>query len=130
MAEIVYPSVGELVETNRRVLKEIRAKRADQHKVLSRPKLEQAIQKARDEKGDVHDKAAVLLIELVRGHAFSSGVRRTAYAATIAFLRTNGELPSVTHDPRILTGIREGFYTLDEVTSWLRGNAIRPFGRK
>ena len=130
MAELAYPSVAELIETNRKVLKEIRAKRADQHRVLSRPKLAQAIQKARDEKGDVYDKAAVLLIELVRGHAFASGVRRTAYAATIAFLRTNGEFPRVTHDPKILTGIRERFYTMDEVKGWLRGNAIRPFARQ
>jgi len=130
VAETIYPSVGELIETNRRMLKEIRAKRADQHRVVSLPKLEQAIQKAKDEKGDVYRKAAVLLIELVRGHAFASGVRRTAYAATIAFLKTNGEFPRVTHDPRILTGIRERFYTLDEVENWLRGNEVRPFARQ
>ena len=105
-------------------------KKADQHKILSRKALEIALAKARAEKGDIYDKAAVLLIELVRGHAFASGVRRTAYSATISFLKTNGENPAVPHDPKVLTGIREGFYTKQEVKSWLRGNAIRPFKRE
>jgi hypothetical protein len=56
VAELIYPSVDELIETNLRVLKEIRAKRADQHRVLSRPKLERALQKVKDEKGDVYDR--------------------------------------------------------------------------
>jgi death-on-curing family protein len=112
------------------VLERIQVKRADHHGVLSRRKLEDAIEKTRDEEGDLYDKAAVLLIELVRGHAFASGVRRTAYAATISFLKINGERPSTSHDPKVLTGIRERFYTKDEVKSWLKGNAIRPFSRE
>jgi death-on-curing family protein len=91
MARIIYPSADELVETNERVLEQIQVKGADHHGVLSRKKLEYAIEKTRNEEGDLYDKAAVLLIELVRGHAFASGVRRTAYAATISFLRINGE---------------------------------------
>jgi len=130
VSDAIYPSIDELVETNRRVLREIRVKKADQHKILSRKALEIALAKARAEKGDIYDKAAVLLIELVRGHAFASGVRRTAYSATISFLKTNGENPAVPHDPKVLTGIREGFYTKQEVKSWLRGNAIRPFKRE
>ncbi|MDA4132440.1 MAG: hypothetical protein OK454_04850 [Thaumarchaeota archaeon] len=62
--------------------------------MLSRRKLEDAIEKARSEDGDLYDKASVLLIELVRGHAFASGVRRTGYTATISFLRVNGESPT------------------------------------
>jgi prophage maintenance system killer protein len=85
---------------------------------------------ARNEKGDLYDKAAVLLIELVRGHAFASGVRRTAYAATISFLRVNSERPDTSHDPKVLTGIRERFYTKDEAKNWLKGNEIRPFSRE
>ena len=97
MSDAIYPSIDELVETNRRVLGEIRVKKADQHKILSKKALEIALAKARSEKGDIYDKAAVLLIELVRGHAFASGVRRTAYSATISFLKTNGENPAVPH---------------------------------
>jgi hypothetical protein len=58
------------------------------------------------------------------------GVRRTAYAAPISFLRINGERPNVSDDPRILTGIRERFYTKDEIKSWLKGDAVRPFARE
>jgi prophage maintenance system killer protein len=130
MARVIYPSADELVETNERMLEEIQAKKADRHGVLSKKKLEDAIDKAKSEEGDLYDKASVLLIELVRGHAFASGVRRTAYAATISFLRVNGERPRVSHDPKVLTGIREGFYTKAEVKSWLKGNAIRSFARE
>ncbi len=129
MAGTIYPSVDELIETNKRVLREIRVKKADRHRVLSRASLEAAFQSAKAEEGDVYDKAAILLTEMVRGHAFASGVRRTAYVVTISFLRTNGERPRVIHDPKILAGIREGFYTLGEVKDWLRGNAIRKFAR-
>ena len=77
----------------------------------------------------LYDKAAVLLTELVRAHAFASGVRRTAYVATMSFLRTNGQHPSVIPDPKILTGVREDFYAQDEIKEWLKGNAIRKFTR-
>jgi len=126
---IVYPSVEELIETNKRVLREIRAKRADRHHVLSRPSLEATLRQVKLEGNDLYEKAAILLTQLVRSHAFASGVRRTAYVASISFLRANGEHPSVIHDSKILTGIREGFYTMDEVVNWLRGNVVRKFVR-
>lgn len=129
MSNIVYPSVEDVVEANRRVLKEIRVKKGDQHKVLSRQKIADALREARAEQGDVYDKAALLLTKLVRGHAFASGVRRTAYAVTISFLMSNGEQTHTIHDPRILSGIRERFYTTQEVKEWLKGNEIRKFTR-
>lgn len=129
MPSIIYPSVDELIETNNRVLREIRVKKADRHRVLSRARLEASLQRAKSEEGDIYDKAAILLSELVQGHAFASGVRRTAYVATISFLRTNKEQPQVVHDAKILTGVREGFYTMDEIKNWLKGNAIRKFTR-
>ncbi len=64
MAPIIYPTVDELIETNRRALIEIRSKKADSHRVLSRPLLNAALEKV--ESGDLYDKAAVLLTELVR----------------------------------------------------------------
>ncbi len=85
MAPIIYPTVDELIETNRRALIEIRSKKADSHGVLSRPLLIAALEKVEAESGDLYDKAAVLLTELVRAHAFASGVRRTAYVAAISF---------------------------------------------
>ncbi len=125
-----YPSIVELIETNRRVLKQIRARKADQPQLLSKQALQAALEKTKGEKGDIYDKAAVLLIELVRGHPFASGTRRTAYTATMSFLRMNGENPTMFHDPKVLTGVRERFYTLEEVKNWLKGNAIRQFKRE
>ena len=129
MAPIIYPTVDELIETNRRALIEIRSKKADSHRVLSRPLLIAALEKVEAESGDLYGKAAVLLTELVRAHAFASGVRRIAYVATMSFLRTNGQHPSVIPDPTILTGVREDFYAQDEIKEWLKGNAIRKFTR-
>jgi death-on-curing family protein len=129
LAPIAYPTVDELIETNRRALIEIRSKKADSHRVLSRRLLNAALERVEAESGDLYDKAAVLLTELVRAHAFASGVRRTAYAATMAFLRTNGQHPRVFPDAKILTGVREGFYAQDEIKEWLKGNAIRKFTR-
>ncbi|HIH29590.1 MAG TPA: hypothetical protein HA260_07295, partial [Thermoplasmata archaeon] len=40
---------------------------------------------------DVYDKAAILLLELTRLHAFESGNKRTAFLTTKKFVITNGE---------------------------------------
>lgn len=129
MPTIKYPTVDELIELNKIVLKEIRVKKADTYKLLSGPALEKIIDKVKKEGEDIYEKAAILLMEITTKHPFASGVRRTAYAAAIAFLRTNGKKVNVTGDPQILQGIREGFYTRDEVTKWLRGHEIRAFKR-
>ena len=57
------------------------------------------------------------------------GIRRTAIAAAISFLRLNGERVNTAYDPKVLQGIREGFYTKEEIKSWLKCNEIRKFTR-
>jgi death-on-curing family protein len=84
----------------------------------------------REQAGDVYEKAVTLLIGLVRTHPFASGNRRTAYLATISFLEMNGEVETVVHDPKILQGIREEFYTRDEINAWLNGHEIKKFRRE
>jgi prophage maintenance system killer protein len=79
--------------------------------------------------GDAFAKGACLLIGLTKRHAFDSGNRRTAYAAAKLFLEANGKTMEVEHDPRVLTGVREGFYSTEEVVEWLKGNGIREFRR-
>jgi prophage maintenance system killer protein len=64
MAGTIFPSVDELIETNKRVLREIRVKKADRHRMLSRASLEAALQRVKAEEGDVYDKAAILLTEM------------------------------------------------------------------
>ena len=82
-----------------------------------------------DNSGDFYDKAAALLIVLVQSLPFDSGNRRTASAASMAFLRINGEYPRIVHDTRVLQEVREGFYAKDEIKNWLKGHEIWAFHR-
>jgi death on curing protein len=124
-----YLTVDEIIEINKNVLREIRVKRADAHRVASRQKIEDVLRDVQEEEGDVYLKAAVLLIRLTKAHAFDSGNRRTAYASTKLFLEANGKTLNIEVEPKVLTGIREGFYQTKEVVEWLKGHGIRPFVR-
>ena len=129
MYTVRYLTVDEIIEVNQKVLKEIRVKRADSHRVVSHSKLEDVISRVQDEKGNVYRKGAALLIQLTKAHAFDSGNRRTAYAAAKLFLEANGKELNIKVEPKVLTGIREGFYETQEVVEWLKGNGIRAFVR-
>ncbi len=130
MSDVIYPTIDELVELNRRVLGEIRVKKADRHQVLSRSGLEHLMRLVEEQAGGVYEKSVTLLTVLVRTHPFASGNRRTAYLATMSFLRMNGRTATVQHDPRVLQGIREEFYTRDEIKAWLKGYEIKEFRRE
>jgi death on curing protein len=124
-----YLTADQLAEINRRVLKEVRVKRADSHRLANREKLESIVEEVRALDGDVFQKATCLMVGLTKKHAFDSGNRRTAYTATKLFLEANGEALKADPDPRVLTGIREGFYRTEEVVDWLKGNGLREFKR-
>ena len=126
---IEYPTVEGIIQANKRVLKEIRVKKADRHQVFSRETIAQVLKKAQARKGDVYDKAAILLAGLVRSHAFASGVRRTAIVTTASFLKMNGQNLRLPFDTEVLKGIREEFYTIKEIKYWLKGREIRKFER-
>ncbi len=124
-----YLTAEQLAEINRRVLKEVKVKRADSHRLANRAKLESIVGEVRALEGDVFEKATCLLVGLTKKHVFDSGNRRTAYTATKLFLEANGEELKADPDPRVLTGIREGFYRREEVVGWLKGNGIWEFKR-
>ncbi len=107
--EVRYLTAEEIIEINKRVLKEVNVKRADSHRVASRQKIEHALAEVQKQEGDAYWKAATLLVGLTRAHAFDSGNRRTAYAATKVFLQANGKRLDLEVEPRVLTGIRKGF---------------------
>ncbi len=130
MSDVIYPTIDELVELNRRVLGEIRVKKADRHHVLSPSGLEHLMRLVEEQAGGVYEKSVTLLTVLVRTHPFASGNRRTAYLATMSFLRINGRTATVQHDPRVLQGIREEFYTRDEIKAWRKGYEIKEFRRE
>ena len=104
-------------------------KKADSHRVASLVKIEEVLKNVQAGGGDVYRRAALLLIQLTKAHAFDSGNRRTAYAATKLFLEANGKALDIQVEPRVLTGIREGFYSTNEVIEWLKGNGIKAFVR-
>lgn len=129
MSRTAYLTVQQLVEINKTVLREIKVKKADSHKILNRAALEEIVKKIKTQGSDTHEKAVILLIELTRRHPFASGVRRTAYAAARLFLEANGQVVHVKYDPNVMQGVREGFYAKEEVMNWLKGNEIREFKR-
>ena len=69
------------------------------------------------------------MILLTKGHAFDSGNRRTACATAKLFLGAKGKKPDIEVEPKVLTGIREGFHETREVVEWLKGNGIKAFIR-
>jgi len=132
MIKIAYPTNEEIIEYNKLVLENIKVKKADKPQVLSEIKLLEIISNCKKLKGDIYDKAVILLINLVRRHPFASGNRRTALFTAIKFLIDNNVQVKIKNDPifaRVLTGIREGFYSNLEVHNWLKNGKIREFKR-
>ena len=127
-----YPTVEKIIELKALVLAVIRVKKADRPAVLSRVKIEETIEACKETEGDVYDKATVLLHSLVKKHPFASGNRRTAFIATKDFLYHNNAVFHVSDDPaqaKVMTGIREDFYTREEIREWIKHGKIRPFRR-
>jgi prophage maintenance system killer protein len=116
---ILYPTLEEVIETNKRVL-EIVVDKRDRHVVWGEDAITAAIDASKRAKGDVYDKAAVLLIELVKGHPFKSGNRRTATAVVADFLRANNH-PFRGQGTKVLAGIRLGDFKRADVKAWLKG---------
>ena len=114
MKEVIYPSEDLIIEYNALAVTIFEVKKADKSEVLTRATLSQAIDKCKVVNGDIYDKAAILLKELVKAHAFASGNRRTAFITTLDFVKRNKGKVKIKDDPtnaKVLTGIREGYYT-------------------
>ena len=123
--------MAELVTVNRLMLEKFKMKKADKHEVLSWTALQQVLETVKNKEGDVYDKAAALLKELVRTHPFASGNRRTAFAAAHGLLLYN-KLPlkiKSGFNPEILRGIREGHYADSEIRAWVSGGDMREWKR-
>jgi hypothetical protein len=54
--EVKYLTVDEVVEINKRVLTEIKVKKADSHRVASRKKIEDALATVQEQAGDVYSR--------------------------------------------------------------------------
>ena len=124
-----YPTVQDIIVTNKYVIIHIPAKRGDAHSVHSYQVLRDTVKAVKNQKGDIYDKATVLLVMINRGHPFGSANRRTAYAVTKTFLELNGYRLMGTYESSVMMGIREKYYKEVEIKAWLMGHGIRAFSR-
>ena len=130
--EIVYPTQEKIIEYNLLALTLIKVKKADQPKVLNPHAIKWAIEGTIQLEGDVYDKAVCLLKGLIQRHPFASGNRRTAFIVAKEFLLSNKAAFRVKDDPahaRVMQGIREDYYTHEEIKEWIKNGKIREFKR-
>lgn len=132
MSELEYPSTDRIAELNVLVLSVISVKKADKAQVLSWSTIEVAINACREQDGDIYLKAAVLMRMLVQKHPFASGNRRTAFVTAKDFLHKNGHKIGISDDAasaKVMQGVRENYYTDQEITEWIHHGKIRQFKR-
>lgn len=126
----IYPSPEKVIELNVLILKFTPIKRADTAKVLNFKRIEEAIKECKEHNGHIHDKTATLLSGLIKKHPFASGNRRTAFLVAKWFLLKNESYLKIKDEPtlaRIMLGIREDFYTQEEIKEWLKHGKIKEF---
>ena len=132
MVGIVYPTVDEIQYYNTIAIEMFRKNKRDQAEMISASYVKKALEKTKIDPGDLYDKAARLLIELTRSHAFESGNKRTAFLATKKFvLKNEGKfnIPDTTNNVKIMIGIRENYYSQNEVKEWIMNGKIKKFAR-
>jgi death-on-curing family protein len=132
MVETIYPTVEEIQYNNTIAIEMFRRSKRDQAKTISVSYIKKAIDAMKVVPGDLYDKAALLLLELTRIHAFESGNKRTAFLTTKKFVVTNGErfnIPDTENNVKIMIGIRENYYTQKEIKEWIKHGKIKAFKR-
>jgi len=132
MIEIVYPTVDEIQYNNTIAIEMFRRSKHDQAKTISISYVKKAIDKTIMNPGDIYDKAARLLIELTCTHAFESGNKRTAFLSTKKFVIKNEgkfNIPDTINNVKVMIGIREKYYSQNEVKEWIINGKIREFKR-
>lgn len=125
MKRLVYPQKESIVFINE-IINIMSNRKADQHRLLgSDIFIANAIEKTRNEKGDLYDKAAVLLHGLVTIHGFASGNKRTGFIVMTYFLNKNGgkiKIRSFNKAEHIIKNISR--FKIQEIASWLRTGEI------
>ncbi|MDO8427972.1 MAG: type II toxin-antitoxin system death-on-curing family toxin [Candidatus Diapherotrites archaeon] len=127
-----FLSVEKIIELNLLALNLIAVKKADQAKVLSKSKIAEIVESCKTLNGDVYDHAVFLLKQIVQKHAFASGNRRTAFLVMKYFLVLNKQKLRISDNPenaRVMQGIRENYYSDNELKEWIKNGKIRNFQR-
>jgi len=123
MPRIKYPTVEEVIATNKRVLEIHRAKKADKHELLgTKHQIQEIIDRVKSKKGDIYIKSAVLLKELTISHLFASGNRRTAYLVTNDFIYKNEkkDIEKTEEEVEIFKKIRYRDISDEELAKWIK----------
>jgi len=132
MVGIVYPTVEEIQYNNTIAVEMFRKSKQDRAKTISLSYIQKAIDKVKMNPGDIYDKAALLLYELTRIHAFESGNKRTAFLTTKKFvLKNEGKfnIPDTINNVKVMIGIRENYYSQNEIKEWIKNGKIKKFKR-
>lgn len=132
MVEITYPTIEEIQYNNTIAIEMFRKSKQDRAKTISVSFIQNVIDSVKRGPGDLYDKAALLLLELTRIHAFESGNKRTAFLTTKKFVITNEgrfRIPDKESNVRIMIGIRENYYTQKEIKEWIKHGKIKAFKR-
>ena len=127
-----YPSVEEIQYYNTIAIEMFRKSKHDEAKIISFSYIEKAIEKVKNKQGNLYDKAALMLYELTRIHAFESGNKRTAFLTTKKFVIKNEgkfNIPDSTDNVKVMIGIRENYYSLNEIKEWIKNGKIKEFRR-
>ncbi len=128
-----YLSVEKIIELNVLAINLIKVKKADKAEVKSRQKITDSINETTGKQGDIYDKAVVLAKGLIQKHAFASGNRRTAFLAAKYFLIENSQKFGPKDDAnqsKVMLGIREQYYSDEEIKGWLKNGKIKEFVRR
>ncbi|MBU0629014.1 MAG: type II toxin-antitoxin system death-on-curing family toxin [Nanoarchaeota archaeon] len=129
---IIYPIAEQIIEYNILVLNMIKVKKADKAQVLKPGIISNIINRCKETEGDIYDKAVCLFKGLVQEHAFASGNRRTAFITTKYFIKANKGKFGIKDDPqyaRPMQGVRENYYTDEEIKEWIKNGKIKEFKR-
>jgi len=132
MVEIIYPTVEEIKYYNTIAIEMFRKSKRDVAKTISVSYIQKAIDVTKIHPGDIYDKAARLLSELTQIHAFESGNKRTAFLTAKKFILENGgkfTIPDTASNVKVMIGIREKYYTQNELKEWIKYGKIKRFER-
>ncbi len=106
-------------------------KKFDNGTLRNEGELEHIVYKVGNTRG-IDRKAATLLMDIARRHAFADGNKRTAFQAMSAFLKLNGKELEVGETSRfnVVVWSVKPATTLEEIATWIANHTRKKVNRK
>jgi death-on-curing family protein len=104
------------------------SKKSDKYVLRNPTRLREIAESIITNKGDIYDKAVILIREITQAHVFASANRRTAFLSTFTFLTVNKAKFGFSADEdnsEIFKGIRYKHYSDSEIREWIINGKIR-----